>query len=137
MSSVHTVLLDFSIESGRIVDEVGREKVLAGVIDVLQTKGNPMKGLTREQGQFIAPNVFVAVFADIMATVRFEDSQGLVTVNFEYLHKAENDQPCFSYEVFESIIAGRERIGPRQEKFSADGEKSSPGRSLFISSCNI
>lgn len=133
MSAVHTVLLDFSIESCRIVDEAGREKVLAGIVDVLQTS---MKGLTREQGQFLAPNVFVAVFLDIMVTVRFENSQGLVTVNLEYLHRAEDGQPRFSYEVFESPgRSGKNWRGTGE--IQVDGGELSPGRSLFIYHHNI
>lgn len=96
-AAVHTVLLDFSIESTRINNEDGREKILTGILDVLQE--TPLKGISREAGQLIAPNVFVAVYKDVLVTIRFQDSHGLVTLNIEYMHKAEDDHLLFSYEV--------------------------------------
>lgn len=84
----------------RISDDEGREKVLAGILDVIQAKGGAaFDGLTPKAGQFIAPNVFVAVFKGILVTIRFEDSHELIALNIEYMHKEEDAQPLFSFEV--------------------------------------
>lgn len=125
MSAVHTVLLDFSIDNSRISSSDGREKVLDGILQVIDTKNQLLAGLTRDKGLFIAPNVFVAVAKEILVTIRFEDSQGLITVNFEYLHKEGNDQPVFSYEVLESLFISPRIIELARERISHKLERNS------------
>lgn len=41
----------------------------------------------------------MAAQEDILVTIRFQDSQGLITLNIEYMHQESEDEPLFSYEV--------------------------------------
>lgn len=110
--AVHTVLVDFSIEAGKISTTEGREKVLSGMLEVIKSnaKDGTMKGLTMANGQFLSPTVFAVVQEDVLFTIRFQPAQGLITLNIEYDH-LQDTQPLFSYEVGYTSFIMIYRIG--------------------------
>lgn len=103
MSAVHSVLMDFSIDPAAISNADGRTLILDRMLEIVQ-RGRQNQSVSSKSGNFVSPNVFVGATAeDVLYTIRFQPSHGLITLNIEYMHVEEEQgkkaEAFFTYEV--------------------------------------
>lgn len=95
--SVQTILLDFSVDSSQIGDEVSRNNVLKSIKECLEKDFLELRFL---YDQLIEADCFAILSTNdgVVVTVRFFVDKGLVTLNVEYF-KAEGDPPKITLDV--------------------------------------
>lgn len=97
--SVQTILLDFSIDAGRISDDVAR-KELVQLMEKSLTEYFPKIKLLFETTTSDGHLVLFAENQMVFLNVRLF-SHGIITVNIEYF-KGENEQQLLSFDVSKS-----------------------------------
>jgi spermine synthase len=95
--AANTVLLDFSIEPDRVIDELSRKDVMKVIKENLEKYFGSLKII---YDLSVVNDGYLCILSDnsgVVVNVRFYN-EGLITINIEYFKK-DTDQQKISFEV--------------------------------------
>lgn len=95
--AANTLLMDFSIDPTRILDEVSRKDILKVIRENLEKYFNQLK----ISYDFTTEDSYLCILTDktgVVTTVRFYLSKGLITINLDY-YKDDVADPKITFEV--------------------------------------
>lgn len=94
--SVHTIMMDFSIDPNRVLDSKGQKSVYDRIIEKLNEHFDKLTFLNEVKIDGGSLKLYSSVRGSVFYIRIYE--RGLITINLEY-YKVENEEPLITFDV--------------------------------------